>query len=358
MLIDKNLEQIINFSKKNNINNSIIISFSGGADSLLCALIAKNYFKKVYLFFVYDHYEPGLLIVKELAIKINAELIIYTAEKPYYIHINQTARIELLNNLTYTALKYNIKCVWIGHNLDDLIGTFQMRLEQKSTSWGLASISPITLLNTIYICRPILHIKANDIRDYVQNYNYVKHPENTIIAPGYYRNTLNNKLDFSNLNIIIKYQIERKAIQIQIEEWLKNNSIKYNNGSIFINNNIFELQNELLVNRIINYASNYCYINMESDFYKIIHRKKNFTKGGCLFIFKKNGLYIFREALNQNFNNYNVWNFDKRWYTDYKKIECCKCNDNSYASKTIACQFQNNICKHFSYLLPSFICYY
>lgn len=345
---ENNINSIIEFSKI--FGDRIAVGFSGGPDSLKTLLLAKKYFKSVVAIIENDIYSPTEFIFNILR-DLNVSFVLFKPEIKLLTHNKD--RAYRMNKFSEICINLNIKILWLGHNLEDYLGTFYLRLERQSSWWGLSSIAPITLLNTVYICRPILYFQKNEILDSLKEFPIYHCSENNVIDEKHRRNAINNKIEYSSFFSIYKMGIERADITQYAEEFCnKHFKIQYGYGEL--DYKIFDL-NEFLIEKVLSICSNYIYPNMISDFLSRFKLKINFNLGGIFFQFTKKCIYLFRERKEQKFGNSEFF-FDKRWITNYQFITEANLDFvPKRANATIP--YSANI-ENYQYILPSFVSYF
>jgi tRNA(Ile)-lysidine synthase len=82
-------------------------------------------------------------------------------------NLMQNAREARYQLLIDYCKKHNVNKLFVGHNLDDNIETFLMRLERGSGIDGLAGMEEVKVIEDIFICRPLLALTRREIREYL-----------------------------------------------------------------------------------------------------------------------------------------------------------------------------------------------
>lgn len=95
-------------------------------------------------------------------------------------NIQQSARIARYKFLKNMCDKHDFSCVYTGHNKDDIAETFLMRLARGSGIKGLTAMAEITNIEGVDICRPLLSIGREEIREYLikNNITWLDDPSN------------------------------------------------------------------------------------------------------------------------------------------------------------------------------------
>tara|TARA_B100000941_G_scaffold269409_1_gene226665 strand:- start:1838 stop:2860 length:1023 start_codon:yes stop_codon:yes gene_type:complete len=162
----------LNFKNKlDKLNRkSYLVAISGGPDSLALVALSKAYSteKKVRFNYVLVNHNirsnstkeahKVKLLLKEHNIKLNVlknNLLIKN-------NIQSQARKIRYSMLISYCIKKNIKTILTGHNLDDQVETFFIRLSRGSGLTGLSAMKPLSKLDKkIDLLRPLLDVKKN-----------------------------------------------------------------------------------------------------------------------------------------------------------------------------------------------------
>ena len=171
----KNLSKVyINFKNKLDQlkQKSFVLAISGGPDSLALAALAKAYNaeKKTKFYNVLvDHKirkKSGeeAKEVKKLLKKHNLDLKILINKKKIDKNIQGQARNVRYEMLTNYCIKKKTRFVITGHNLEDQVETFFIRLSRGSGLTGLSSMKPLSKLDKkIRLFRPLLDVKKDSL---------------------------------------------------------------------------------------------------------------------------------------------------------------------------------------------------
>ena len=221
-----------------NLNKqTIIMGLSGGKDSSCLLHMLISYYKDYNIIpVIINHnlrensHKESLKIKNywEQVYKINVGIINW--EKP--ISNQKKAREFRLLNLSIFAIKNNSNKVFLGHNYEDKIETYLMRVE-TSTTWGLASISPKTIIHTVEFFRPLLYTSVDYIKNYIKINNIKIFEDYTNETIKYTRNLIRNKtiksICYTSLENIKKnligYVEERKKYEHLINLWVNTHLI-------------------------------------------------------------------------------------------------------------------------------------
>ena len=162
----------LNFKNKlDKLNRkSYLVAISGGPDSLALVALSKAYSteKKVRFNYVLVNHNirsnstkeahKVKLLLKEHNIKLNVlknNLLIKN-------NIQSQARKIRYSMLISYCIKKNIKTILTGHNLDDQVETFFIRLSRGSGLTGLSAMKPLSKLDKKSdLLRPLLDVKKH-----------------------------------------------------------------------------------------------------------------------------------------------------------------------------------------------------
>ncbi len=188
---DDSPELYQNFKKKlsNLKNKSIVVAVSGGPDSLALASLCRFYSLEKKLKFHYvlvDHSirknsSKEATKVKKLLKTHKINLTILVNKKKINNNIQGTARKIRYDMLSSFCIKKKVKLILTGHNLEDQVETFLIRLSRGSGLVGLSAMKPLLKLKKdIRLYRPLLDTKKNDLIKISKNIfgNYIKDPSN------------------------------------------------------------------------------------------------------------------------------------------------------------------------------------
>ena len=245
------------FFNKNKVN-SVILSISGGVDSvsllnILLSVKLINRDLKIHLYHInYNAHNKS----------DEAEnLCNYYSNKddlPIYIdsvnlgnkNFESNARRIRYNNLKKNKIKNNIDLILTAHTYDDQIETLIMK-DLENADW--VSMIGIRIFNK-GIYRPLLKITKNKIYDYAKNNSlmWIEDPSN--LCDSFKRNKIRHQL--SNDYFSPKYI--NSLINTQTKSSHAINKFKSNYKSIFINHITNNINNSLLINsELLKYINDY-----------------------------------------------------------------------------------------------------
>ncbi|WP_082254530.1 tRNA lysidine(34) synthetase TilS [Candidatus Pelagibacter communis] len=300
---------------------SYLVAISGGPDSLALAALSKAYSfeKKTIFYYVLVNHNIRSKSSKEAeqvkALLKNYDIRLNVLKNNFVIKKNIQAqarkvRYEMLN--TY-CIKKNIKTILTGHNLDDQVETFFIRLSRGSGLTGLSAMKPLTKLDKkIELYRPLLDVKKNSLIKISKKIfkKYIIDPSNkdTKFLRTKIRN-LKRPLMKSGINYdqIIKsinnLASSREVLDQYLEEIFKD-LIKVSKKQILIDYKQFKKLNLEVKMQVIHK----CIKVLKKNYYNLRSKKVNFllstiekqsfkkaTLGGCLFFKKKDDLCVIVE---------------------------------------------------------------
>lgn len=194
------LKKVKDFLIKNRIyNKKIIVGLSGGPDSVFLINSLNSLKSEFNLNIIAAHLDHEWRVNSSLDVifcqKLSAELnISFISEKASNIKLNKkisSSKEDLGRNLRRKffeniLINYKADYIALGHNFDDQIETFLIRLIRGASIPGLASIRNI---NKNYI-RPILDINKRDILNYLNLNNVIYLQDSTNSEDLYLRNRI------------------------------------------------------------------------------------------------------------------------------------------------------------------------
>ena len=311
----KDLSQIfLNFRNKlDNLNkDKYVVAVSGGPDSLALVALTKsyNFLKKTKFYYaIVDHNirknsHIEAQKVKKLLKKTNINLKIFLNKKKIIKNVQAEARNTRYDILTNYCKKKGAKVLLTGHNLEDQVETFLIRLSRGSGLKGLSAMKPISRINNqVSLFRPLLDTKKKFLIKISKNVfgTYFKDPSNK--SRKYLRTKVRNlKKPLENSGI--KYEKIFRSIQnlssskMTLDEYLNKifkDLIKKSNKEILINFNKYKNLSKDTKIAVINESVK----KLKKNYYDLRAKKvdnliksiekREFIKtslGGCVF-FKK-----------------------------------------------------------------------
>ena len=316
---------------KNNIKsfkkkNSFLIAVSGGPDSLALAALAKaySYEKKCKIYYILiDHNirkESSVEAkgVKKLLNKQNISLNIIKNHRPINKNIQSQAREIRYDLLSKFCKKKRINLILTGHNLEDQVETFFIRLSRGSGLHGLSSMKKINEINSkIFVARPLLNVKKNEL------INISK-----CIFSKYYKDPSNENNKYLRTRIRkLKKILEKSGVNYdQIFKSIKNLASSRDTLDFYFNriyndvvvkkkeylsislkkfNNLNQEMKMRVVNKSIKELTKSYYTPRSKKTINLVReleakKKAKLTLGGCLILMKKNQIIIKKEIKIRN----------------------------------------------------------
>ena len=308
----------LNFKSKLNSlqEKKYVVAVSGGPDSLALVALTKAYTfcKKTKFYYVLiDHnirknsgHEAKK--VQNILKKKNLKLRVFLNKKKIIKNIQAEARNIRYDILKNFCIKNSIKVILTGHNLEDQVETFLIRLSRGSGLKGLSAMKPLSKINSqVSLFRPLLDTQKQSLEKISKTIfgTYLKDPSNK--NKKYLRSKIRNlkkPLEKSG----IKYEKIFKSIQNLSQSKI---TLEQHLSKIF-KKLIIKANNEILINfknyKDLNMDTKIALINhsvkqLKSNYYDLRSKKvenlissldkkgfKNSTLVGCIF-FKK-GEYL------------------------------------------------------------------
>ncbi len=323
----KNLKEIyLNFKIKllKLRGKSFLVSVSGGPDSLALTALTKSYKLENnnvnFIYVLIDHRirknsSKEALAVKNLLKNRKISLKILVNKIKIDRNIQSQARDIRYQILTNFCKKNKINNILTGHNLEDQVETFFIRLSRGSGLTGLSAMKHSNLLTkNIRLSRPLLDVKKEKLIKISKLIfgKYFKDPSNN---NDKYLRTKIRRLKIPLKKSGIKYEQIIKSInnlassKAVLDGYLNNEFerlAKVSKSQIKINlkkfNHLRELSKMEIINKSIKSLRNNYYNPRSKKVLKLIENIKNsnFSKAtlaGCLFAKNKQNLSIKNEKI-------------------------------------------------------------
>ena len=262
-LFEDNLKKIVNINK-------YAAAISGGPDSMALAYLIKRHNfinnKKCYFYHV-DHklrknsYREATKIKKILKKwNINLKIISWFGTKPIK-QIQSISRANRYNLLKKEMKKKNIKYLLLGHNENDVVENFFIRINRGSGLKGFVSLNQIEVKReNIYLIRPLINISKDDLIYLAKKiFNFfIEDPSN--INETFKRSRIRKIIKLMHNEGIDKEKVKLTlnnltnaddAIKYYVEKNLKKNSKYFEKKNYFLLNHEFFLQPREVVLRSI-----------------------------------------------------------------------------------------------------------
>jgi tRNA(Ile)-lysidine synthase len=197
---------IANATKRGSKKFSVLISVSGGADSMYLTWLLAHSFSATQLQAIY--FDHGLRDFKSIQADKNVistqchqlgipftvqELPITTTAKRTQNSIETTARLLRRDALYAHAKAESCTHIALGHHLDDHIETILFQLIRGSQSL-LTGIKKISYIQDIPIMRPLLELTKEDILKQVRQHKIIYHEDDTNTDTTMTRNKIRHQL--------------------------------------------------------------------------------------------------------------------------------------------------------------------
>ena len=315
----------LNFKNKLDTLNkkNYLVAVSGGPDSLALAALSKayTYSKKTKFHYVLINHnirkdsKQEAKKVKNLLKEKKINLKIFENKKKIIRNIQAEARIIRYEILTNYCRKNKIKTLLTGHNLEDQVETFFIRLSRGSGLKGLSAMKPLNQIdNKVSLYRPLLDIKKKFLIKISKNVfgKYFKDPSNKNVK--YLRTKIRNlKKPLENSGIryeqifksIRNLSLSKATLDGYLNKIFKE-LINTTNKEIFINFKKYKDLNNDIKMAIINESIK----QLKKNYYDLRSKKvenliknlnkrdfKKSTLGGCIFFKKGENLCLKVEKL-------------------------------------------------------------
>ena len=285
-LSSKKIVRLYNaFEKDFNIQKSYIVAVSGGPDSMALAFLTKIYSLKKRIncrYFIINHKlrkestREANQVKKVLSdFDIKSEILTWRGKKPVK-NVQSLARKKRYELLFLKCHKLKINNLVIGHQLDDLLENFFIRMIRGSGLKGLVSLDKNKTFDKINLIRPLLNFDKKDLQlisSYVFNF-FVKDPSNEdvknkrIKIRKLIQEFKDSGLDKNKLFLTLKnLKKSYKAISFYVERNKELNSFFYEGKKeLVLNKNFFRQPYEVVFRSI-------------SDSIKLVGGKYNPVRG-------------------------------------------------------------------------------
>tara|TARA_A100001015_G_scaffold139812_1_gene155036 strand:+ start:1884 stop:3290 length:1407 start_codon:yes stop_codon:yes gene_type:complete len=236
--IIKIIQNTINKESLLKKNNSLLLSFSGGSDSifLLNALITLGYKNINLIYFnhnlrVDEELSNEIEFCKIIAKKHNLKLKIKSLpinafKKKFHSSTEEAARFLRRSYLKHYAHLKKINIVLMAHHYDDQIETILMRYQKGTYKFELPLKFRSKLSENVTIIRPLINIKKKTILNYLKsnqiNYSFDSTNKNNIYLRNKIRNDWIPVLKLINPNLITLFH-KSSEIFSQINSKYENN---------------------------------------------------------------------------------------------------------------------------------------
>jgi len=343
--------------KKLNINTTIVVGVSTGADSMaLFHYLIKNYDGKLVCAHINHNVrkesQEEELFLKEYCKNNNIEFECMKIENYCENNFENEARKKRYNFYEKILKKYNSNYLFLAHHADDLMETILMKIVRGSNINGYSGIKKISKVKDYYIVRPLIDYTKDEILKYIEKNNITYFNDITNNDTTYTRNRFRKNIipllkeedkdvhkkfiKFSNTlqeyKDYIDYDVRNKLNNI-----FKNNKLdimKFNELHLFLKknilytilNDIYENKENIVKEKHINNILNLIENNRPNSSLKLpknIYIIKEYNKLIFSNKFEKNDNYKIELKENITINNHQITFIDK---SDKDGNDICRLN--------------------------------
>ena len=294
------------------------VAVSGGPDSMLLLNVLSKWANlegKFLNVFSFDHNlrEESfneLLLVEKACEKLKCNFIKIKWNKKPKTALMEQARIARYSDIAKKCIDKRIKTLFLGHHADDIAETVSMRIINNSHLEGLCPIFELREIFNIKLFRPFLQFTKNQILqlNLKKKIDFVYDPSNS--NNKYFRSRVRTmlkeekKLKYNLIKAASLFFKIRKFNENFIKKKLKSYFIYKNEGFLEINREILKKYPKFLVISFIRMAiirlGNKKYFSkvkvLEELYFKALRNQSiTFSLGGCILVFNKKKICIFRE---------------------------------------------------------------
>jgi len=307
---------MLSLLKKYNLNKStpLIISLSGGVDSMVLAtLLANNNYNLIIVHFNHNTRKSNLddqNLVKNFAENNNLPFYIFSINIKKGNFQNE-ARKKRYEKLIEIAKKHETKYILTAHHLDDLAESVLMKISRGSSLNGYSGINEISYKDDCLHFKPLLYTSKAQIKLYALKNNVVYNEDETNFSNNYSRNRYRNNiipvLKDENPSFLEKIR-QFNEILITSSKFIRNTALKFYREKINVAEFIkFDpaIQNEIIS---LHFEAKKIEFNIDilNTIKKILLSKtpnqEYNLKGGFIFVKSYNDAYITKKTAPEKFN--------------------------------------------------------
>lgn len=208
--------------------SKLAIAVSGGSDSIALLMLADQWATThnidLVIISVDHHLREQSRLENEYIATLSQQLgrqhfLMHFDHQNNFSNLQARCREGRYKLITDLCLKLDILTVMTAHHLDDYIENYYLRLERKSSIFGL-SASNIHWYNNVKIVRPLFDIPKQHLIEYLTTKNIKWFEDESNSSDKYHRNVIRKKLaqeDINTKNKIIERQLD---INKQVSEVL------------------------------------------------------------------------------------------------------------------------------------------
>lgn len=300
--------------------NNIVLAVSGGSDSIALLMLthqwAKDHNVNLIVISVDHNLRPESKIENEYVRNLSHKLgyqhyVLHFNHQNNFANLQSRAREARYQLMTELCLKLDVLTIFTAHHLDDYIENYYIRLEKKSSIFGLSN-SNINWSNNVRIIRPLFNISKQSLVDYLIANDIKWFEDESNSSDKYTRNVIRKKLTREDTNKKDRMIDKLHAINKQVEENLQPEfitciaeSVKtYDIGFSTINiSKLATFSNETkyqLISFILIIVSGKNYSgrsNSINNIVTLLQQQNNFTQTlhGCVLKKTNSNLVIYRE---------------------------------------------------------------
>ena len=198
-LVDVFEQEMRGVFHRETLPTAVAVAVSGGSDSMALTLLLKDWCQingVALVAFTVDHAlrdeaaEEAKLVGRWLLDQgVEHHILTREGDKPSS-GMQSFARSARYDLMRAACNERTIKFLFIGHQAEDQLETFVLRLSKGSSLAGLVSMSNISDRDSLNIVRPLLSVRRKELRDFLvtENQDWVEDPSNE--DPRYTRTEL------------------------------------------------------------------------------------------------------------------------------------------------------------------------
>ncbi len=160
-------------------NDTVVISLSGGPDSMALLSLLLPYIKKKSIKIIGAHVNHGVRkesaeeeqFVRDYCEKHGVVFELLTIKEYNKKNFHDDARIQRYNFLDEIMNRYQAKYLFTAHHGDDLIETILMRIERGSNLSGYAGFRMEMTHHNYKVIRPLIEVTKQQIIEYNKEHN-------------------------------------------------------------------------------------------------------------------------------------------------------------------------------------------
>ena len=258
-------------SKYNMINDgdSVLVGFSGGADSLFLILSLVELSKKIEFKLYAAHLNHGIRgdealrdenFVREFCENNNITIFFKTVDIPEISRVNKISEETAGRNERYRffneiCAKNGIHKIAVAHNMNDSVETIIHNMIRGASLNGLCGIKPVNK----NIIRPIIEVTRDEIELFLKQRNQLFCIDSTNSSDIYTRNKIRNTIlkDMSEINSSVVKTMYFNSLNLINDEAFLNeyakslHCISFDGENVIIDKNVLNKQHISIKGRII-----------------------------------------------------------------------------------------------------------